>query len=207
MVERNATTAQRGSCKLRSQSERLSQSLGSQFNIPRKATCYLSRFYFLIVSPRRSLEDRTLVESRFFNRLQYIRPRGMKQFLLGDSEQNVKRAPSPRCLLQGADIQYAIAEVIVDFLIRLLSQKSLVCMNTIPSQQSSPRFWDEPFYIFEQFRCSLFWCRFRSNDFGGETALAVGFRTPCVLSMLSVQFSSAMSLVRFTISSILSLSW
>jgi hypothetical protein len=144
-------------------------------------------FYFLILSLRRSPEDRTLIEGRFFNRLQYIRSRGMKQLLLWDLEQNVERAPSPRCLLQGADIQYAMAEVIMDFLVRLLSQESLVCMNTIPSQQSSLRFWDELFDIVEQVRGCLFWSCLRSNHLRGEPTLAVGFRTPLILSMLSVQ--------------------
>jgi hypothetical protein len=60
-------------------------------------------------------------------------------------------------------------------------------MNTIPSQQTSLRFWDELFDIVEQVRGCLFWGCLRSNNSRGEPTLAMGFCAPLILSMLSVQ--------------------
>lgn len=96
----------------------------------------------------------------------------------------------------------------MDFLVRLLPQESLVCMNTIPSQQTSLRFWNELFDIVEQVRGCLFWSCLRSNNLRGEPTLAMGFRTPLILShAISPASTDLMRLVRLTISSILSFSW
>jgi hypothetical protein len=137
----------------------------------------------------RPLKDRGFVITCLFYGFEDVGSGCVQQLLLGNLIQNVERAPSPGAFLQRADIQDPVAEVIVHFPVRSFPQERLVRMNTISSKQSSLRLWYEFLDICQQIISCLFWCRFRSNDFRCQTALAMCFRTPFILIRCQPSFA------------------
>jgi hypothetical protein len=71
--------------------------------------------------------------------------------------------------------------MIVDFLVRLLPQECLICMDRVSRQQSSLRFWNIFLDVFEKVPGSLVCSCFRFKDFCCKAILSMCPRTPLVL--------------------------
>jgi hypothetical protein len=98
-----------------------------------------------------------------------------------------------------------MAEMVVDFLVRLLPQECLICMDRVSRQQSSLRFWNIFLDVFKKVPGSLIWSCFRFKDFCYKTILSMRPRTPLVL-----RFHRQLSFNRneiHTILSIVSFDW
>lgn len=94
--------------------------------------------YFIIItsvgSSRWLLKDYLLVIPCFSDTLKNVFLRFMQQLFLWHPSNNIHRAPPFRSFLQATHIQYSMAEMIVDFRVRLFPQKGLVRMHCIPCQ-------------------------------------------------------------------------
>ena len=127
-----------------------------------------------------------LIVSSFRNAFKDIHFGRMCILLLRHAQKRIQRPPALQCFLHSANIEQPMMKVVNDFLIRFLSEESLVGMYGVSSEKSSLWLRHEFLDVFEEVGGCLLGSCFRCEDCGCETALAVGSSTPFILCCLVV---------------------
>lgn len=116
-------------------------------------------FFINLLPPSRPLKNSLLIIPRLLNTLQNIRLGLVQQHLPRHPHQHIQPAPPLRRLLQRADVQDAMAEVVVHLRVRRLAQERLVGVHRVAREQRALGLRHEALDVGEQGRGCLFGAR------------------------------------------------